>query len=433
MYNIMGNVPSNHARIWSDLSEMERDDLRLKMVERLLNGPEYVQSLKKAGLYADVLAWVTAYKRGQWVEWPTYLAPAAAPPRPKVAPNTREQISNAITKAAPAKKAIDYLHHAYDLLGLSDDEPLSEEGLKAAYKRRAVAVHPDKPGGNADDFDALTKAYLYLQEVYKKLVPKSAKTPNSKPVTMAAAKKYRNDPSLPVYDDGGDGVSLVVRDPSVPAEVATARDTAPIVLNPKKLDMNVFNQLFEQNRLPDPEKDDGYGDWLTSQELGGRLDNSKAMRGKFNLDVFNKTFESDAAANAGSGNGLTKYNSPDSLMLSPTAVVLGGEKPPEYTAPIGARTQYTDLKAAYSTRTTFSQEVKGVQVGSKSIAQAKAERESAPPPASAEEQKHLEELRLRAEQQERARQLRLASRDTDGALYEERMRQRLLITGKPVQ
>lgn len=427
----MGNIPSHHVRIWNELIEFESDMARLKMVETLLNAPEYVQSLKRVGLYGDVLAWITALKRGQWAEWPTYAAAAPAPVRPKVAPNAREQISNAITKTAPAARAIDYLHRAYDLLGLSDDEPLSDEVLKAAYKRRAVAVHPDKPGGNADDFDALTKAYLYLQDVYKKLVPKSARD-NSKPVTMTAAKNYRKDPSLPNFDDS-DGISLVIRDPNVPVHTGSAPSAqqAPVVLNPKKLDMNVFNQLFEQNRLPDPEKDDGYGDWLSSQE-GAARGNTKAMRGKFNLDVFNKTFESDAVENGkGAGNTISKYNSPDSLVLNPTAVVLGGEKPSEYTAPAGAGLQYTDLKAAYSTRTTFSQEVTGVRVGAKSIAQAKAERESVPT-VSPEEQKHLEELRFRAEQQERGRQVRLAARDTDGALFEERMRQRLLITGKPV-
>jgi curved DNA-binding protein CbpA len=431
----MGNVPSHHLRIWNELTQIENDATRLKMVETLLIVPEYVQALKRVGLFGDVAVWTTAVKRGQWAEWPQYAPPAAAPTRPKVAPNTREKVSNAITKTAPARKAMDYLHEAYDLLGLSDDEPLTLEVLKAGYKRRAILVHPDKPGGNAEDFDALTKAYLYLQEVYNKLIPKAARKDTSTPVTMAQAKKYRNDPSLPVFDDGSEGISLVVRDPNAPVTRAPAQaESAPVLLNPKKLDMNVFNQLFEQNRLPDPEHDDGYGDWLTSQEASEQKKGSGSLRGKFNLDVFNKTFESDASAStAGKKNTIVKYNSPDALILSPTAVVLGGEKPSEYTSPAGAGLQYTDLKAAYSTRTTFSQDVSNVKVGSKSIAQAKAEREKDPGPVSPEEQKHLEDLRLRAEQMERARVMRLSSRDADAGLYTEKLKQRLLITEKPVQ
>lgn len=429
---IMGNVPSHHQRIWNELSAIESDTTRLKMVETLLLAPEYIQSLKRIGLYGDIIAWVSAIKRDQWAGWPNYLPPAAAPQRPKVAPSSRETVSNAITKMAPGRKAMDFLHEAYDRLGLSDDEPLTLEGLKAAYKRRAIAVHPDKPGGNAEDFDALTKSYLYLQEVYNKLIPKAARTDTAVPVTMAQAKKYRNDPSIPVYDDGSGGVSLVVRDPDTPVSRGpTAPATAaPVMLNPKKLDMNVFNQLFEQNRLPDPERDDGYGDWLQSQEEAIKSKGAQgALRGKFNLDVFNKAFESDAAE-VRPKTGLVKYNSPDALILSPTAVVLGGDKPSEYTSPAGAGLQYTDLKAAYSSRTTFSQDVADVRVANKSIAQAKAEREKDPGPASADEQRHLEELRIRTEQMERARVMRLAARDTDGALYEERMRQRLLITEK---
>ena len=430
----MGNVPSNHVRIWSDLSNIENDATRLKMIETVLQAPDIVVSLKRMSLYGDVLAWITAIKRGQWAEWPVYAAAAAAPPRPKVAPTPREQLSNALTKAAPARKAIDYLHEAYDLLGLSDDEPLSPDVLKAAYKRRAIAVHPDKPGGNADTFDALTKAYLYLQQVYEKLIPKAGREVSSKPVTMAAAKKYRNDPSLPKFDDGSDGISLVVRDPGVADYVPRSEPAAeaPVVLNPKKLDMNVFNKLFEQNRLPDPEHDDGYGDWLQSQEVA-RTGGGNSMRGKFNLDIFNKTFESDAASARGTGASITKYNSPDAVMLNPSAVVLGGEKPSEYTAPMGSRVQYTDLKAAYSTRMTFSQDVADVRFSNKSIAQVKAEREKDPGPATADESRALEELRIRTEQMERARQMRVATRDTDYEQHQERMKQRLLVTGKPVQ
>jgi hypothetical protein len=380
--------------------------------------------MKAAEIYADVMTWMAMTRRGINAQFPRI--------KPPVQSNGTQ--ANTLTKAPPAKRAMDYLHEAYDLLGLSDNEPLTIESLKNSYKRMAVKVHPDK-GGSPEQFDAVTKAYLYLQEVYNKLTPKGVRPDmNVETVTMESAVKYRNDPKIPNFDDSG--INLVVREQQPKAAIREYNEPdspkkAPIVINPKKIDMNVFNQLFEQNKIPDPEKDDGYGDWLKEQDVGKR--NSIEMRGKFNIDVFNKTFDSEAqSTKSNKDKTVTKYNHPDALTLTPTAVVLGGEKPAEYTAPTGSRMQYTDLKAAYSTRMTFSQEVKDVKFDSKSFAQAKAEREKAPESVSKEEMEQIEMLRYNAELNERNRQLRLSSRDTDGERAQERLKQRLLITQKPL-
>jgi len=427
----MGNFPSNHVRIWNEVSQIESEATKIKMLETLLNAPEYVKSLKQASLYADTVTWIAVIRRGQWAPFPKY-----APPAPS---------STAITNQPPARRAMDYLHEAYDLLGLSDDEPLSMEMLKSAYKRKAVTCHPDK-GGDPAVFDALTKAYLYLQEVYKKLVPKNVR-PDSQAatVTMDSANKYRDDPSLPRFDNEDNSIAMVIRDPSTPtassassassANVRPFVEKAPLHINPKKLDMNVFNQLFEQNRLPDPEKDDGYGDWLKTQDPVKKQ--GANMRGKFNLNVFNNTFESEAREmekkERSQQNGLTKYDNPDAIMLTPGAVVLGGEKPSEYTAPAGSRVQYTDLKAAYSTRMTFSQEVGDIKVGKKSYEQAKAEREKDPGPTTAEEAARIAEMTRKADMAEKNRQMRAAANDVGAAAYHERIKQRLLITEPPLQ
>ena len=120
-------------------------------------------------------------------------------------------------------------------------------------------------------------------------------------------------------------------------------------------------------------------------------------------------------------------------MLTPNAVVLGGEKPSEYTAPAGSALHYTDLKAAYSTRMTFSQEIKDVKLSDKSFAQAKAERENNPGPASQEEMRHMEEVTRRTEAAEKQRKMRLAAHDTDASMYHDKIKSRLLITAKPLQ
>ena len=432
MYILMGNFPTHHVRIWNELAAINNENTRLKMLDTLINAPEYVQTLKKAGLYADVVGWMATLRRGQRAKWPEYVLPGSK----------NGGSDSTLAKVPPPKRALDYLHDSYNLLGLSDDTPLTPDILKAAYRKKAVANHPDK-GGDPEVFDAITKSYLYLQEVYNKLIPKGARVDN-KPVTMEGAVKHRNDPSIQSFDDGG--ISMVIRDPTVPegravypsSEVKRQQEV-PISLNPKKLDMNVFNKLFEQNRLPDPEHDDGYGDWLTSQEapLASSSASAKStLRGKFNLNVFNSAFEEAAVAAAtagGSKTSIQQYNSPDAMILSPNAVVLGGEKPPAYTAPAGSHLQYTDLKAAYSTGNTFSHEVSDIRIGNKTFAQAKAEREKDPGPASGAEMAHIAAMQAHVEQAERARQLRMASRDTDGLAHHERMKQRLLITEKPLQ
>lgn len=441
MYILMGNIPSHHQRIWNELSRIENEGMKLKMLETLLAGPEYVVSFKKMNLYSDLLAWTTAIKRGSWTEWPVYNPPAKAVPPP--GPSSTSLV-NSVTR-----KAIDYLNEAYDILGISDNEPLNLEMLKAAYKKRSLVLHPDK-GGDPVAFDALTKAYLYLQDVYNKLIPKAGRDhADNTPVTMEAARARRVDNTIQVFDENAnDGIALVIHEPGAVGSVKKTlpkkgqspgpgpADNRPISINPKQLDMNVFNQLFEQNKLPDPEKDDGYGDWLSSQEETAQR-SGKGMRGKFSIEVFNKTFEDDArtqaAADKKAQNQVTNYNSPDALMLTPNAVVLGGEKPSEYTAPAGSSIQYTDLKAAYSTRMTFSQEVKDVRVSDKTFSQAKAERENTPAPASQDEMRHMEEITRRTEAAENQRKMRLAALDTDASMYHEKIKSRLLITAKPLQ
>jgi hypothetical protein len=315
----------------------------------------------------------------------------------------------------PPKRALDVLHESYAVLGLDDNKPLTHESLKYAYKRAALAAHPDK-GGSPDQFDEVTRAFTYLEEVLLKLLPKTA-TDGSDPrftvaVTVENAKRSRGPATSGVLE---------------------LEDAAPVALNSKKLNMTVFNQLFEENKLPDPDKDDGYGDWLKSTDAETSVsDTSQTLRSKFNSDVFHKTFETEARKQAGASSAVTKYNQPAELVLAPTfGTELGGERPSQYTrqAGGGAGIGYTDLKYAYGEGATFSQQINNVSLDGrpKNLEEAKREYGSAPRALTTEEAATVAAFDRAKERAEEERRKRVAARDVDAESVHARLQKRLMI------
>jgi DnaJ family protein A protein 2 len=57
-------------------------------------------------------------------------------------------------------------HKLYSVLGVS--QSASVEEIKKAYKRLAIQVHPDKPGGDAEKFKELSNAYQVLTDPDKR-------------------------------------------------------------------------------------------------------------------------------------------------------------------------------------------------------------------------------------------------------------------------
>ena len=364
---------------------------------------------------------------------------------------------------APKRKAIDYLHEAYDVLGLSDEDALSDERLRSAYKRAAMRAHPDK-GGSAEAFDAVTRAFLYLQNVMAKLVPKQGG--GGAAGSASAAANYEAQVQARGYRGGGatanpvagrgvarGGAAALEDDPTAlwtgggrggQQQQQQQQQQAPIALNPQKLDMNVFNRLFDENRLPDPERDDGYGDWLQSQEAssssgggGGSSTGSGGLRAKFNASVFNSLFEQETTAGSQAAKGagstvLQQWKPPDALVAT-AGVELGGGRPAQYTAPVGARVQYTDLRHAYTEGSTVLAEASAQLQGApsqgtrpRSLREMEAAR-AAQPTVDPAEAAALAAFAARAEGVERERVRRLAAQDVDTDVASERMRSRLLI------
>jgi hypothetical protein len=465
----------------------------MKMLETLMAGAEYVAAAKRFGVYAFVLQWIAAYRRGERPAWPGAPVRASAPgpshgnghfymdqpasrqqlpmPQPTVGrsgptmtiredpryiaqqaqqapyaipnplsnalpthhipamnePRKVVKENTALATVPPPKRALDTLHESYRLLGIDDSKPLSHEVLRSAYKKSAARAHPDR-GGSAAAFDGVTRAFLYLEEVLNKLIPRGADGGGddarfTAAVTKEAALKARDIP-LTKYDaeqaahyGGGGGANSQPR-----------LEEPKIALNPKKLNMDVFNQLFEENRLPDPDRDDGYGDWLKSNGEDRRLQNESVLRSKFNADIFNKTFMSEGTSRGDvGGSEIARYQAPDAIIHS-QGTELGGARPKHFVSALGAKTGYTDLKYAYGEGSTFSQEVADVVADDKrSFDQMKRERESAPVPLSAAEMSVVQGIDRQRAAAEEERRRRLAVQDVAAEDIYSKLQRRLAI------
>jgi curved DNA-binding protein CbpA len=296
------------------------------------------------------------------------------------------------------EKALNYFQSCLEVLGLEEEVALTEVTLKKAYKVAALRAHPDK-GGSERDFEAVTRAHAYLGEILLRI--KGGRTKEGKVEAPEALKDTR---------EGASKEWEMVQ---------------PVRLNPKKLDMNAFNQMFEQTRIPDPEED-GYGDWLKGSEATA----GPKFGGKFNRDVFNQAFEEEARARGRVGQELA-HRQPEALTLAPNAgVELGRTGGGGFTAAANANLKFTDLRNAYTSDNMITNQVADVRVETRSFDQFSASRKQAPAPLSNQELAGVQAAEAAAAAREEQRRLRAAQEDSLGAQYFERMK-RLVITNSP--
>jgi curved DNA-binding protein CbpA len=396
----MGNTssfPAAHIRIYQNTIQIRDPQKRAEMIQTLLAGPEYLNSAKRAGIYANLLSYVSKVQKGQQPDslpgekvqtQQTQLAITRREEKPR---NPYTQLS----KSNGKEKAIGYFQSSLEVLGLEEEVALTEEALNKAYKRSALRAHPDK-GGSEDKFEAVTRAYAYLTEILRRV--HGGRTKASVVEAPTAIQETRGE------------------------EAQAWKQVEPVRLNPKKLDVNLFNQMFEQTRIPDPD-DDGYGDWLTNKTDNGTAPDK--FSGKFNRDVFNKMFEEQARREPPATQLMNLQ--PQAMMLAPTSgVELGRGKADSYTAPANANLKYTDLKQAYTLENTISGQVANVRVENRDMKQYKANRERAPEPLNDYEAAQLAESERQVTEKERQRQLRVAQEGMHANDYFERMK-RLVI------
>jgi curved DNA-binding protein CbpA len=429
------SIDPTHLGIYKKLLQIQSPATRVQMLQTLLSGPEYVVSAKRAGLYPHLLRYVSAVSQGQdpgplpgdqqqqqqrhtaSIQAQQYQAiRTQASPQQQVYTQPQTQITSysaqslashqanpygKLAKPRSTEKALNFFQSCLQILGIEESATLSEELLKKAYKRIAIKAHPDK-GGSEEHFEAITRAYAYLTDIVKRVAGSAGTAAASKPVPSMDTVRSRR------------------------AEEAHTYDAPPTALNPNNLNMSVFNQVFEENRMPEPDED-GYGDWLKTEQAGS---GAKKFSGKFNRDVFNQAFEEEARSNS---TALMAYHDPQEIV--PVAgVELGRDRPSDYTAPFNADgLQYTDLKNAYTRENTISGKVANVQVSDRTYDRMVAERKSAPSAYNEAERAYVEQQQRQREAQEQQRRIRAAEEAAAAQRYAEGMKRRLLVNGSSVE
>ena len=410
-----------HIRIYRNILSIHSQTVRVQMIQTALAGPEYVNTAKRLGVYANLLAFISSVQRGE--------RPALLPgertgiPAPIAqAQNTSERNTSAnqlalrgggatidphkqVAKTGANTKAMSYFTSCLKVLGLEEEVALTDEALKAAYKKAATRAHPDK-GGSEEAFEAVTRSYAYLSEILKRI-------------------------------HGGRGKEGVVEAPAVltqgrSSDAEAWKHVEPVRLNAKNLDMNAFNKMFEQTRMPDPD-DEGYGDWLRTEGGASETDSKKNFGGKFNREVFHQMFEDELKNSKKGGrenNHQLSVMTTRPMMLAPTmGVELGRDRPSDYTAAANANLKYTDLKNAFTTESTFSGQVADVRVDARSFDQYSTEYKSAPRALAHHEMEAVQAAEREVMQRENARKIRAAQHDVQTQDHFERMK-RLVITEK---
>ena len=264
----------------------------------------------------------------------------------------------------------------------------SLDELKTAYKRLAMKSHPDKPTGNKEQFQLVTKCYMLLLEKYK-----NRESDRTFADLRSASKKYIEE----------QGVS---------------QDKSKY-LDKTKFDVKLFNKIYEENKLWDS-NDDGYNDFM---KTGEKEDETPAelFGNKFNLNIFNSTFENYKEKMAGKYGDMQiqEYKEPKELVSCSTGfteIDTFGKKISDFSKalPVGSSKKelaFTDLKTAYTARGAFIDPSKVEYTTYKSIDELKRARSNVKYDMTPEQMAEYEARKMREAEEEEIRQQRIRERD----------------------
>jgi hypothetical protein len=316
---------------------------------------------------------------------------------------------------------------ALRLFGLGANYSLDD--LKAAYKKLAMKTHPDKPTGNVEQFQLVTKCYLSLLEKYK---ARESDRPFNE--LKQASTAYLEDQAKSrmmnkdLVRQGGSGGSGGSGHGGGSGSVGTHVDK-------DKFDIKLFNKIYEQNKLWDS-NDDGYGNWFSSdatEEAPAEL-----FGNKFNLNVFNSTFEDYKERLTAQSGAIQEYHEPRELVSCATGFtdldqdarrVEDFSKP----SPVGAAGKgggrdlgYTDLKTAYTARGAFIDPNKVEYKTYKSVDELKRDRGNVRYEMNGEELRAYQMKQYQQEEEEARRKALIRDRDNQITNTYSRTHERML-------
>ena len=395
----MGNthsIPEAHVRIYNNTMAIQDPITRVQMIRTLIRSPEHIESMKQAGIYGKLLHFIEQVEAGpQQQQQQRQLQQAPRKTSTALTTTTGHSIQ---TSEKGNERAMNYFSACLRILQIEEEVAVTVDGLKAAYKKAVIRAHPDK-GGSEKEFEAVTRAYAYLGEILERIHGGRAAEGKVEAPTALASNRATHEEKWKMVE--------------------------PVRLNPAKLDVKSFNDMFEKTKIPDPDET-GYGDWLKG---GDSATTGPKFGGKFNRDVFNKAFE-DEQKGRGSGPKQTGAIVAQEMSMASRmgyGVELGRTGRDDYTvSPNENGLKFTDLKKAYTDYSTFSQDIAGVRVDNRTVQQYQAEREAAPVVFTDTEREQLQASERQMAQAEERRKLRVAQEAVEEGSYFERMK-RLVI------
>jgi curved DNA-binding protein CbpA len=282
------------------------------------------------------------------------------------------------------------------------DKNYTLDDLKSAYKKLAMKTHPDKEGGNVEKFQLVTKCYMSLLEKYK-----NRETDKNFNDLRVGSKNY--------IEDQTQSNQTNIHFNKATQNKKNNNTNLPTV-EKERFDVKIFNKIYEQNKLWDS-GDDGYGDWFKSED--GEPP-AEVFGNKFNLNVFNTTFEDYKDKLTGENGAIQQYNEPQELVSCSTGftdIDIFARKINDFSKalPTGNSKNdlaYTDLKTAYTSKGAFIDPNKVEFKQYKNVDELKRDRSNVRYDMTPEQMRDYELKKRREIEEEEKRQDLIRQRDT---------------------
>ena len=295
---------------------------------------------------------------------------------------------------------------ALKVFNLNPNYTLDE--LKKAFRKQALIYHPDKPTGNDEQFQFITKCFMLLLE------------------------KQKNRESDKQFTDLKQGSKVYLEDQNKNYSSKSSNSTG--VIQKDKFDVKLFNKIYEENKLWDS-NDDGHGSWFSSNETENQAD--ELFGRKFNISVFNSAFEEYKERLNPNAGAIEQYHEPSELVSCNTGfteIELAAKKVDDFSKPLpisgvggkGKDLAFTDLKVAYTSRNAFIDPNKVEYKTYKSIDELKRDRGNVRYDMTPEELQVYNMKQRQKQEEEERRQYLVQQRDSVTADSYSKIHQKML-------